>query len=131
MLAVLLALSGMTALAFSDVPENTWYAPAVDYCAEHGYMSGTGAGKFDPNGKVSRAQMAQILYNFAGCPDVSDVGNPFSDVPDKAWYTKAVKFAKSTGIVNGTSATTYSPNAYITREQVAVMLMGYYKSKNV
>lgn len=113
---------------FSDITGNEWYAPAVAYCADNGYMSGTGNNKFDPNGKVSRAQMAQILYNFAGRPDMTNAENPFTDVKRDAWYGSAVLFAKTTGIVNGTSSTTYSPNNYITREQVAVMLMGYYKA---
>lgn len=113
---------------FNDVSDKMWYAPAVAYCADNGYMSGTGNNKFDPNGKVSRAQMAQILYNFAGRPDMTNAENPFTDVKRDAWYGSAVLFAKTTGIVNGTSSTTYSPNNYITREQVAVMLFGYYKA---
>lgn len=113
---------------FNDVSDKMWYAPAVAYCSSNGYMSGTGNNKFDPNGKVNRAQMAQILYNFAGRPDMTNAENPFTDVKRDAWYGSAVLFAKTTGIVNGTSSTTYSPNNYITREQVAVMLFGYYKA---
>ena len=128
LLSTALCLPASAATQFSDIKGNEWYAPAVAYCADNGYMSGTGNNKFDPNGKVSRAQMAQILYNFAGRPDMTNAENPFTDVKRDAWYGSAVLFAKTTGIVNGTSSTTYSPNNYITREQVAVMLFGYYKA---
>lgn len=128
LLSTALCLPASAATQFSDIKGNEWYAPAVAYCADNGYMSGTGNNKFDPNGRVSRAQMAQILYNFAGRPDMTNAENPFTDVKRDAWYGSAVLFAKTTGIVNGTSSTTYSPNNYITREQVAVMLMGYYKA---
>lgn len=88
-------------------------------------MNGTGGGEFTPGGKVSRAQMAQILYNFSDKPDVTGLENPFADVGNE-WYRAAIIFVKAVGVVNGTSSTTYSPNDYITREQVAVMLSNYY-----
>lgn len=128
LIASVCCVPASAASTFDDIKGNEWYAPAVSYCSSNGYMSGTGNNKFDPNGRVSRAQMAQILYNFAGRPDMTNAENPFTDVKRDAWYGSAVLFAKTTGIVNGTSSTTYSPNNYITREQVAVMLMGYYKA---
>lgn len=120
-----LCLPASAASTFDDISGTEWYAKAVLYCADNGYMSGIGGGKFDPGGKVSRAQMAQILYNFSGKPDVSGLENPFTDVGDE-WYRAAIIFVKAVGVVNGTSSTTYSPNDYITREQVAVMLSNYY-----
>lgn len=128
LIASVCCVPASAASTFDDIKGTEWYAPAVSYCSSNGYMSGTGNNKFDPNGRVSRAQMAQILYNFAGRPDMTNAENPFTDVKRDAWYGSAVLFAKTTGIVNGTSSTTYSPNNYITREQVAVMLMGYYKA---
>ena len=115
-----------SAATFTDVPDGAWYNKAVNFCAENSYMTGIGGGKFNPGGNVTRAQMAQILYNFSNQPDMSDAENPFSDVKRDAWYANAVLFCKSTDIVSGTSATTYSPNAYVTREQVCKMLYGYY-----
>lgn len=120
-----LCLPASAATQFTDVSGTEWYAPAVNYCAENAYMNGTGGGEFTPGGKVSRAQMAQILYNFSDKPDVTGLENPFADVGNE-WYRAAIIFVKAVGVVNGTSSTTYSPNDYITREQVAVMLSNYY-----
>lgn len=115
------------AAPIADVSGNAWYHVAVQFVTGDGYMNGVGGNQFDPNGQVTRAQMAQILYNFSGKPDVSGLPNPFADVGE-TWYKAPIVFAKNTGIVNGTGTSTFNPDDLITREQVAVMLMNYTKA---
>lgn len=107
---------------FTDVPTTAWYAPAVQWASENGVVNGTSATTFTPDGQCTRAQIVQILYNQAGRPSVAGIKNKFSDVSDNAWYTPAVKWASANGVVNGTSATTFDPEAPCTRAQVVQIL---------
>ena len=122
----ILPASGLVATAaYNDVKNDTsWFYPGVQYCLSYGLMSGMGNGSFAPGEYTTRAQVAQILYNLHGNPEVSG-GTPFTDVPEDAWYQKAVTWAHSVGIVNGVTATTFSPNANITRQDFVLMLMRY------
>jgi len=122
----ILPASGLVATAvYNDVKNDTsWFYPGVQYCLSYGLMSGMGNGSFAPGEYTTRAQVAQILYNLHGNPEVSG-GTPFTDVPEGAWYQKAVTWAHSVGIVNGVTATTFSPNANITRQDFVLMLMRY------
>ena len=122
----ILPASGLVATAaYNDVKNDTsWFYPGVQYCLSYGLMSGMGNGSFAPGEYATRAQAAQILYNLHGNPEVSG-GTPFTDVPEGAWYQKAVTWAHSVGIVNGVTATTFSPNANITRQDFVLMLMRY------
>ena len=108
---------------FTDVDASSWSYPGIRYCVENGLMSGVGNGLFAPQMTTTRAQMVQILYNLAGDPEVSGT-TPFTDLTDD-WYQDAVLWGYQTGVVAGTSATTFSPNDPVTREQAAVLLMGY------
>ena len=110
---------------YSDLSSSQWYHKGVDYALNNGLMNGVGAGKFDPNGSLTRAMLVTILYRSEGQPEVDGLSNPFTDVPDNQWYTDAVIWAADEGIVNGTSATTFAPNASITREQIAAILYRY------
>ena len=122
----ILPASGLVATAvYNDVKNDTsWFYPGVQYCLSYGLMSDMGNGSFAPGEYTTRAQVAQILYNLHGNPEVSG-GTPFTDVPEGAWYQKAVTWAHSVGIVNGVTATTFSPNANITRQDFVLMLMRY------
>ena len=122
----ILPASGLVATAvYNDVKNDTsWFYPGVQYCLSYGLMSGMGNGSFAPGEYTTRAQVAQILYNLHGNPEVSG-GTPFTDVPEGAWYQKAVTWAHSVGIVNGVTDTTFSPNANITRQDFVLMLMRY------
>ena len=122
----ILPASGLVATAvYNDVKNDTsWFYPGVQYCLSYDLMSGMGNGSFAPGEYTTRAQVAQILYNLHGNPEVSG-GTPFTDVPEGAWYQKAVTWAHSVGIVNGVTATTFSPNANITRQDFVLMLMRY------
>ena len=108
---------------FTDVDASSWSDPGIRYWVENGLMSGIGNGLFAPQMTTTRAQMVQILYNLAGEPEVSGT-TPFTDLTDD-WYQDAVLWGYQTGVVAGTSATTFAPNDPVTREQTAVLLMGY------
>ena len=109
---------------FSDVAEGAWYYDAVRYASENGLMGGYGNGKFGPNDNLSRAQFAQILFNKEGRPVVNYLLR-YNDVVDGAWYTEAVRWATSQGVVSGYGNGMFGPNDNITREQLAVMLWRY------
>ena len=109
---------------FTDVPgEGNWAHAGIDYCVASGLMSGLGGNLFAPKMTTTRAQIVQILYNLKGEPKVSGT-MPFTDLTQN-WYKDAVLWAYQTGVVSGTSATTFAPDLPVTREQIAVILMGY------
>lgn len=119
-----LPVAGFAAGGFSDVPDNIWFAKAVAYCAEKNYMNGIGGMRFNPSGGVSRAMVAQVLWNIAGNPEPVE-SNPFTDVADNEWFTKAVTWCAENKITSGTTATTFSPNSNVTREQICTLVMNY------
>ena len=102
----------------------TWYHEAVDYVLRNGLMNGYSSGTFGPNDNLSRAQFAQILFNKEGRPVVNYLLQ-YSDVAEGAWYTEAIRWATSQGIVGGYGNGMFGPNDNITREQLAVMLWRY------
>ena len=109
---------------FADVSEDGWYYEAVRFVQEQGLMNGIGNGNFAPNAQLSRAQLAQILFNNEGRPGVNYLLT-FPDVVGEAWYIEAVRWAASQGIVGGYGDGTFGPDDPITREQLAVMLWRY------
>ena len=120
--------------AFRDMPAPTdWAHEGLDYCIYHGYIAGTSASTVAPNGVCTRAQLVSILYRMQGEPttvagyELAKLRAPFNDVPRGQWYTDAIWWAKLTGVVSGTSATTFDPSGEITREQLAVILYNYTK----
>lgn len=106
---------------FSDVPANAFYANAVEWAVNNGITAGTSATTFSPNAACTRAQMVTFLWRAAGEPKVGG-RNPFTDVPSDAFYYDAVLWAVGKGITSGTSATTFSPNATVTRGQTVTFL---------
>lgn len=111
--------------AFSDLDAKAWYHEGVDYALTNSLMNGVGSGKFEPDGQLTRAQLVTVLYRAAGEPDTGKQVNPFTDVADDAWYTKAVIWAANNGIVNGVAKNTFAPDDSIPREQIATMLYRY------
>ena len=109
---------------FTDLAEDDWYYEAVRFVQEQGLMNGYSDGRFGANDALSRAQLAQILFNKEGRPGVDQLLD-FSDVSGEAWYTEAVRWAASQGIAGGYGNGAFGPNDPITREQLAVMLWRY------
>ena len=110
---------------FTDVQKG-WAYPGIQYCVTNGLMAGKGDGKFDPSGMTTRAEFVQMLYSLHGKPEVSGA-LPFTDLPE-GWYRDAILWAYQTGVTSGTSDTTFSPYATVTRAQVATFLMKYAKT---
>lgn len=108
---------------FADVPQTNWFADAVRYVTGKSLMNGTGTTAFSPNENMSRAMLATVLYRMSG--ETAEAGSSCGDVSSSAYYAAAVNWASSKGIVNGTGTDAFSPNASITREQLAAMLYRY------
>ncbi|MBQ6262321.1 MAG: S-layer homology domain-containing protein [Clostridia bacterium] len=122
--ALAAALPAAAGELFSDVDENRWSYESIKFAYENGYMLGVGGDRFDPSGTMNRAMVVTVLWRRDGSPAV-DYSPVFGDVKDGKWYTTAVLWAQSRGVVNGTSDTTFSPEGKITREQLVTMLFRY------
>lgn len=107
---------------FTDVPADAYYADAVSWAVENGITNGTSATTFGPDVSCTRAQMVTFLWRAAGSPEPTTANNPFTDVQAGSYYYDAVLWAVEQGITNGTSATTFSPDATVTRGQTVTFL---------
>lgn len=126
-LAIALALSmipSVMAAGFTDVKSGYWYAAAVDYVVDNKLMGGYNDTTFGTEDNLSRAMMAQILYNKEGKPAVSGT-SAFADVKADDWFNAAVTWAAEKGIMSGYNVTTFGPNDAVTLEQLAVILWNY------
>ena len=88
---------------FDDLPEGKWYTESVIWCYEHGYMAGTSANTFSPDGKMTRAMVVTVLAAVAGVDTRADVYQKslFTDVPAGKWYTGPVCWAAMNGVASG------------------------------
>ena len=129
----LYAMSGKPAVKaesiFADVAANAWYADAVNWAAEKGYVSGVGDGKFAPDASVTREQMALILYRYAGSPDASGMAQKeFTDSSSvSAYAVDAIRWAVHEGLISGMENNTLAPQGTATRAQVAQILMNFHQ----
>lgn len=110
---------------YSDVDISQWYHSAIDWAIERGVLHGyADTSLMKPTGQITRAEMAQVLWNIEGNPDSTAEGKSFSDVSSDAWYADAIEWAASTGIFNGYGGTElFAPDQSITREETATVLM--------
>ena len=111
-------------LPFADVNEGAWYYEAVGVVFNNGLMTGVERQTFAPGKTVTRAQLAQVLYNMYDKPAenwVNDWEYGFADVPGSAWYAKPVNWGVSVGLFNGVSRTQFAPNSPLTREQLVTV----------
>jgi len=116
------------ALPFKDVTDPTeYFYDPVKWALENTVTSGVSADTFAPASTCTRAQMVTFLWNAAGQP-VVNYAMPFTDVPEGAYYEEAVRWAVSEKITSGTSATTFSPDATVTRAQALTFLANYAKA---
>ena len=114
-------------LPFTDVADGDWFQAAVEYVYRQGIMTGTSATTFEPNTTLSRAMVAQILYNLEGQPTVTGEST-FTD-SNTHWAAKAIAWAQKTGVVSGYGNNTFRPNQAVTREELAQMLYNYAEYK--
>ena len=113
--------------AFTDVSADAWYHDCVQFCVERDYMNGTSDTIFSPGSNLSRAMAVTVLWRMDGCPEVN-YAMSFSDVAADQWYTEAIRWAQSEGIVTGYSDTTFGTNDSVTRQQLASILYRYAES---
>ncbi len=108
---------------FTDISGH-WAEDEIISAYMAGLVNGLGDGRFGPDEALNRAMFTTLLYRLAGSPAVYG-NNPFTDVANGLYYTDAVIWAYQNGVVTGTSATTFDPNATLTREQMVTMLYRY------
>ena len=113
---------------FVDVATGSYYEDAVDWAVENGITQGTDDTHFSPDGICTRAQAVTFLWRAAGSPKPETRAMPFTDVPAGSYYYDAVLWAVENGITEGTSNTTFSPNATCTRAQIVTFLWRSEKS---
>ena len=113
----------MLVTAYADLDTGAWYYEHVAYVTEAGLMQGVGGRAFAPDMTMTRAQMVTILYRYLDVDEseLEGLDNPFTDLKDD-WYRDAAVYLAHIGVVNGTSDTTFSPDAVITREEMMTML---------
>lgn len=112
-------------LPFKDVKAGAWYEDSVKYVYENKLMLGTTEDTFTPDGTMTRAMFATVLYRMAGSPSVEGLSVSFKDVPEGYWAYDAIAWALNKGVVNGFSADEFKPKQAITREQLVAMLYRY------
>lgn len=128
-ISVTFAKKPVEPLPFVDVAAEDWYGDAVAAVYAQGLMMGTAEDTFAPELVATRGMVVSILHRLAGSPTVS--AEVFEDVTADDWYGQAVAWAASEGIVSGTSAETFSPNAAVTREQLAALLCNFAAQQGV
>ena len=110
---------------FTDVKPDAWYYDYVVTAKELGIMQGHTDGTFAPNATLTRAQLVQILANYAGADTEGLTTSSFSDVKSGAWYMPALAWAEKNGCVQGFTDGTFRPNVPVTREQFCTILSRY------
>ncbi|XEC92488.1 discoidin domain-containing protein [Paenibacillus tarimensis] len=111
--------------SFSDIGSEHWAKAYIEVIAAKHITTGVSETSFDPAGKVTRAQFATFLVRALGI-DLPAYKGTFTDVPEGQWYTAYVEAAQASGIINGVGNDRFDPHKEITREQMAVMVMGAY-----
>ena len=111
----------VTAPTFTDVKEGAWYYKYVMDMAAAGLIKGMTPTTFEPDGTLTRAETAMLLYRMAGEPEVKEPAT-FTDVKEGEWYADAIAWAEDEKIVNGMTPTTFEPNSKVTRAQLVTML---------
>lgn len=124
MLTLALAVPAFAAVedtGYSDVDADAWYAEAVIYCRAHGLMDGVGGGRFDPDGTLTRAQLATVLYRMEGEPSVAGEDS-FTDTDSGAWYSNAVLWASQQKLMEGYGNDRFGTNDPVTRQDMTAVL---------
>ena len=116
---------------FTDVQSSDYFFDPVKWAVANLITTGTTSTTFSPDENCTRAQMVTFLWRAAGSPEPTTSSNPFTDVEENAYYYKAVLWAVEQGITTGTTATTFSPDATVTRAQSVTFLWRMEGSQNV
>ena len=108
-------------LSFADVPDDAYCHDAVLWAAAGGITGGTAETHFSPNAPCTRAQIVTLLWRADSAPNGA-AANPFTDVPNDAYYAAPVLWAVANGVTTGTGADVFSPDAPCTRGQIVTFL---------
>lgn len=101
---------------------DSWYTEAIQWAVANNITTGLDSTTFGTKHLLTRGQMVTFLWRAAGSPEPAEAGHPYADVKAGSYYEKAVLWAVAQGITNGTSSTTFSPNAPCTRGQTVTFL---------
>lgn len=115
------------ATSFADVPASAYYAKAVAWAVENGITNGMTETTFAPNATCTRGQSVTFLYR--ALKGTASGSANFTDVKSDAFYTDAINWAVANNVTNGTSNTTFSPNADCTRAEIVTFLYRAYQGK--
>ncbi|MCC8157224.1 MAG: S-layer homology domain-containing protein, partial [Oscillospiraceae bacterium] len=113
-----------TETIFTDVASSAYYADAVTWAVENGVTNGTSDTTFSPEKSITRAEVVTFLWRLAGTPEPT-ITSAFEDLDSAAFYYDAVLWACETGITNGTSETTFSPDDIVSRAQIVTLINRY------
>lgn len=114
---------------FDDVNDNDWHYSYVNAAYTFSLFDGTSSTAFSPKISMSRAMFVQVLANLENIDRSDYTTSRFSDVEDGQWYTAAIEWAAANNIVSGISADRFDPHAFVTREQMLLILYNYMNYK--
>jgi len=107
------------------VDVNGYYYDAVMWAVENGITSGVSADKFNPDGRVDRAQSVTFLWRVANKP-AAETESSFKDVAKDAYYSDAVSWAASVNVTNGMTESTFAPDDVCIRAQIVTFIYRYF-----
>ena len=113
------------AAGYDDVSSSDWFSSAVEYVTDHNYMGASADNKFQPAVPMTRAGFVEVLYRMVASPAVT-AATSFSDVPSYHTNAKAISWAVSTGMTNGTGNNKFTPYGTLTRETIATFMDRYF-----
>ena len=118
-------LAGSGETEFADVPSDHWAAPAIEWAVEEGITQGTDAGRFEPDGLVTRAQIVTFLHRMAGLPDGNAGSGIFDDIPAGHWADRAVGWAADQEIATGIGGGRFGLDQSIIRARIVTYFYRY------
>lgn len=122
--------SNLTALPFRDVSPKIWYYDGIRFAYEKALFDGVTPTQFKPDSSMTRAMLVTVLWRYEGKPSATN-SKPFADVASGLWYSDAIAWASSEGIVNGVGQGRFAPDSRVTRQQIATILYRYALGKDV
>ncbi|QJD85646.1 S-layer homology domain-containing protein [Cohnella herbarum] len=117
--------------SFKDIKTTDWFYDAVAYVQQNGIFSGTDNDSFSPGGTMTRAMYVTVLGRMAGVDVSKYTTSAFADVQSDAYYAPYVQWAVEKGITKGKGNHKFSPDAAITREQMATLTLGFFESYKI
>lgn len=129
-LVLALSLLPVAALAadyddFTDLKQNVWYTPYINFVLEKGYFKGMSETEFAPNGTMTRAMFVTVIARMEGVEVDDTAATQFEDVKTGVWYTGSVAWAAENKIVEGYEDGSFRPGNYVTRNEMAAIMVRY------